>query len=58
MLASQSYLTDAAYRFYRTKCEEESAVKRGISGNKQKKKRQHERLSRVSQQLLDIANYL
>lgn len=41
-------LTDAAYRFYRSKCEEDSISKRGLAPERQKKKRRHERLARVS----------
>lgn len=40
--------TDAAYRFYRSKSEEESARRRGKLGLKNKSKRRHERLVRVS----------
>ena len=39
---------DAAYRFYKTKCEEDSIKRRGKTAEKQKKKRIHERLTRVS----------
>ena len=42
--------SDAAYRFYRTRCEEQSAAKRGIIDEKQRKKRKHEHLSRVCAQ--------
>ena len=38
---------DAAYRFYRTKCEEESAKRRGTEGTKKTVKRRHERIVRV-----------
>ena len=38
---------DAAYRFYRSKCEEESIKRCGKSAIFVKQKRKHERLSRV-----------
>ena len=38
---------DAACRFYRSKCEEESIKRRGKSAILAKQKRKHERLSRV-----------
>ena len=40
-------LSDAAYRFYRTRCEERSVARRGLSSEKQKQKRRRERLTRV-----------
>ena len=49
-------ITEAAYRFYRTKCEEESAKRRGTEGVKKITKRRHERIVRVSFTLL-IAIY-
>ena len=39
---------DAAYRFYKTKCEEYSIKRRGKTAEKQQKKRARERLTRVS----------
>lgn len=39
-------IRDAAYRFYRSKCEEESIKRRGKAHEKQKQKRKHERLVR------------
>ncbi len=40
---------DAAYRFFRSRCEERSASRRGIAALNQKKRRQlHERIARVS----------
>ena len=38
---------DAAYRFYRTRCEEASIGRRGKAPEKLKTKRRHERLTRV-----------
>lgn len=43
-----SIYTDAAYRYYRSRCEENSASRRGLSAINQKKKRRHERIARVS----------
>ena len=39
---------DAAYRFYRTRCEEASVGRRGKASQKLKTKRRHERMTRVS----------
>ena len=39
---------DAAYRFYKTKCEEDSIKRRGKTAEKQQRKRARERLTRVS----------
>ena len=39
---------DAAYRFFRSRVEERSVSKRGLTSDKQKQKRRHERLTRVS----------
>ena len=39
---------DAAYRFFRSRVEERSVSKRGLTSSKQKQKRRHERLTRVS----------
>ena len=39
---------DAAYRFYRSKCEEDSIKRRGKTSVIAKQKRTHERSSRVS----------
>ena len=38
---------DAAYRFYRTKCEEDSIKRRGKAAFLAKQKRKHEHLTRV-----------
>ena len=38
---------DAAYRFYKTKCEEDSIKRRGKTAEKQQRKRARERLTRV-----------
>ena len=46
---------DAAYRFYRSKCEEESIKRCGKAHEKQKQKRKHERLVRVSLLYITIA---
>ena len=43
--------TDAAYRFYRSKREEESIKRRGKQDGKAKAKRRHERLLRVRDSL-------
>ena len=40
--------TDAAYRFYRSRCEDESAKRRGKLQTKNRSKRKHERMTRVS----------
>jgi hypothetical protein len=40
-------LIDAAYRFYKSKCEEESAKRRGKFGPRKTSKRRHERIVRV-----------
>ena len=42
------FLSEAAYRYYRTKSEENSAEKRGRLGAKKLVKRRHERKVRVS----------
>ena len=42
------YCIDAAYRLYRSKCEEESINKRGRTTEIQQRKRRHERIARVS----------
>ena len=47
-LVSCLLYTDAAYRYYRSRCEENSASRRGLSATNQKKKRRHERIARVS----------
>ena len=39
---------DAAYRFYRSRCEDESAKRRGKDQVRKTSKRRHERLVRVS----------
>ena len=39
---------DAAYRFYKTKCGEDSIKRRGKTTEKQQRKRAHERLTQVS----------
>ena len=39
---------DAAYRFYKTKCEEDSIKRHGKTTEKQQRKRAHERLTQVS----------
>ena len=39
---------DAAYRYYRTQCEESSAQRRGKCPENRQRKRRHERLCRVS----------
>ena len=41
-------ITEAAYRFYKTKCEEESSRRRGKEDSVKKNKRRHERVVRVS----------
>jgi len=38
---------EAAYRFYRTKTEEDSVKRRGLDTEKNGKKRKYERLTRV-----------
>lgn len=43
----RSFVSEAAYRFYRTKCEENSAKKNGKDGAKKLMKRRHERTVRV-----------
>jgi len=40
-------ILEAAYRFYRTKHEEDSIKRRGLDTEKMSKKRRYERLSRV-----------
>ena len=45
------FLVDAAYRFYRSRCEDESAKRRGKLPEKNKAKRKHERIIRVSMHL-------
>ena len=46
------FFTEAAYRFYKSKCEEESAKQRGKLPFKNRLKRRHERLHRVSGQFV------
>jgi len=40
-------ILEAAYRFYRSKNEEDSIKRRGLDAEKNSKKRRYERLSRV-----------
>ena len=47
-LFPSSTYTDAAYRFYRSRCEETSTKRRGMHQAKNKSKRKHERTIRVS----------
>ena len=46
---SQKYVTEACYRFYRTKVEEDSLKRRGALDDKNKRRRRRERLLRVKQ---------
>ena len=41
-------MAEAAYRFYKTKCEEESTKRRGKEDSIKMIKRRHERIVRVS----------
>ena len=46
--------TDAAYRFYRSRCEDESSRRRGKIPSKNRSKRKHERTTRVRCILLAV----
>lgn len=46
--------SDAAYRFYRTRCEEASVSRRGKASQKLTTKRRHERLTRVSSSFFEF----
>ena len=48
LITGASYPLDAAYRFYRSRAEDLSIKRRGKSESKNKTKRRHERLVRVS----------
>ena len=50
-------LTDAAYRFYRSKKEENSMKRRGKTVEVARQKRVHERLCRVSTNILARVHY-
>lgn len=52
LLLSSYDIIDAAYRFYRSRCEEESAKRRGKLQEKNKQKRKHERIVRVSTKII------
>lgn len=41
------FVTEAAYRFYKTKCEEESLKRTGKDVEKKITRRRHERITRV-----------
>lgn len=47
-LTFSNLFLEAAYRFYKTRCEEDSAKRRGKSESMKKAKRRHERVVRVS----------
>jgi len=51
------HIRDAAYRFYRSKCEEASKTKRGLLTATQKVKRRHERIARV-RKICDCCNII
>jgi len=43
--------SEAAYRYYKSKCEEESVKRRGKDSSQNLAKRRHERIARVSELL-------
>ena len=52
-----SYI-DAAYRFFRTRCEDELISRRGLASDKNKKKRRHERIVRVRMFFMYCFSYM
>ena len=52
-----SYI-DAAYRFFRTRCEDELISRRGLAGDKNKKKRRHEHIVRVRMFFMYCFSYM
>ena len=48
------FLLEAAYRFYKTKCEEDSLKRKGADGAKKTARRHHERIVRVGVYCKDL----
>ena len=55
---TRPFILDAAYRYYRSLCEEASAERNGKSVSDLQRKRRHERLARVSSQNTDYISLL
>ena len=48
IMTLSSRFSEAAYRYYKTKCEEESSKRRGLEASLKEKKRRLERVQRVT----------